>query len=118
MCRFFATNIFWNPRIRQLDYYSESASHLDSVHVPSPKYRRQAYLSRDQRSRRLTRIKLDDGPSDADGRYENHGAERGTGSGTAGGDPGIRLFTLQVLSPRWRGITTLLHPPSPLSSPR
>ena len=24
MCRFFAVNIFWNHRIRQFDYYSES----------------------------------------------------------------------------------------------
>lgn len=29
MCRFFAVNIFWNPRIRELDYYSESC-HLES----------------------------------------------------------------------------------------
>jgi hypothetical protein len=24
MCRFYAVNIFWHPRIRKLDYYSES----------------------------------------------------------------------------------------------
>lgn len=24
MCRFFAVEIFWHPRIRQLDYYSAS----------------------------------------------------------------------------------------------
>jgi hypothetical protein len=29
MCRFFAVNIFWNHRIRQLDYYSESI--LDTI---------------------------------------------------------------------------------------
>lgn len=26
MCRFYAVNIFWHPRIRKLDYYSKSLS--------------------------------------------------------------------------------------------
>ena len=32
MCRFFATQIFWNARIRQFDYYSE----FESLQPPNP----------------------------------------------------------------------------------